>query len=104
LNLDVTCIVLNNQSLGWIAHIQARRNQALSTFSDVDFARVAQAMGGSGTRVGTTEEFREALGKAFVTARGPKLIDVQVSPTASPVLSLNMVGTTADAYSVDSPS
>ena len=102
-NLDLTCIVLNNQSLGWIAHIQARRNQAQSTFSDVDFARVAQAMGGSGTRVRTTEEFQEALGKVLVTATGPKLIDVQVSPTASPVLSLNMVGTTEDAYAVDSP-
>jgi len=71
LNMDITVVVLNNKSLGWIAHIQARKEQPLSNYSDIDFAQVAQAMGGSGTRATTTDEFQEALGKALVGA-GPR--------------------------------
>jgi acetolactate synthase-1/2/3 large subunit len=97
LNLDITCVVLNNKSLGWIAHVQTRRDQPLSTYSDIDFAQVAQAMGGSGTRATTTDEFQEALGKALVTP-GPSLIDVQSSSTASPVLALGAVPSSGDAY------
>jgi len=97
LNMDITCVVLNNKSLGWIAHIQARKGQPLSTYSDIDFAQAAQAMGGSGTRASTTDEFQEALGKALVMA-GPTLIDVQSSSTASPVLALGVVPSSGDAY------
>jgi len=97
LKMDITVVVLNNKSLGWIAHIQARKEQPLSNYSDIDFAQAAQAMGGTGTRATTTDEFQEALGKALVGA-GPSLIDVQSSPTASPVLALGDVASTGDAY------
>jgi acetolactate synthase-1/2/3 large subunit len=96
LNMDITCVVLNNKSLGWIAHIQARKGQPQSNYSDIDFAQAAQAMGGSGTRATTVDEFQEALGKALAAA-GPSLIDVQSSPTASPVLALGSVPA-GDAY------
>ncbi len=59
-------------------------------------------MGGTGTRATTTEEFHEALRKALVGA-GPSLIDVQTSPTASPVLSLGAVASTGEAYAVNGP-
>jgi len=97
LNMDITVVVLNNKSLGWIAHIQARKEQPLSNYSDVDFALAAQAMGGSGTRAMTADEFQEALGKALAGA-GPSLVDVQSSPTASPVLALGTVPSSGDAY------
>jgi acetolactate synthase-1/2/3 large subunit len=97
LKMDITYVVLNNKSLAWIAHAQTRRGQPPSNYSDIDFAQAAQAMGGSGTRATTVDEFQEALRKALV-GTGPTLIDVQSSPTASPVLSLGAVASTGDAY------
>lgn len=98
LDLDLTCIVLNNQSLGWIAHIEERRGQPLSEFSDADFAAVANAMGGRGCRASNLEEYEVALWEGLTTP-GPYLIDVQSSASASPVLSLKEVPVMAgDAY------
>ena len=101
LGLDLTYIVLNNAALGWITHIEQRREQPLrSLFSDVDFSGVARAMGGEGSRVSNLEDFEEAL-QTGLSAPGPYLIDVLSSQDASPILSLDDVPAPAglDAYS-----
>jgi thiamine pyrophosphate-dependent acetolactate synthase large subunit-like protein len=98
LDLDLTCVVLNNKTLGWIAHIEARREQPQSTFTDIDFAATARAMGGTGIRTTTIEETHEALLKCLATP-GPCLIDVQSSADASPILPLASVSSAShDAY------
>jgi acetolactate synthase-1/2/3 large subunit len=101
LDLDLTYIVLNNAALGWITHIEQRREQPLrSLFSDVDFSGVARAMGGEGSRVTNLEDFEEAL-QVGLSSSGPYLIDVLSSQDASPILSLEDVPETdvSDAYS-----
>ena len=101
LGLDLTYIVLNNAALGWITHIEQRREQPLrSLFSDVDFSGIARAMGGEGSRVSNLEDFEEAL-QTGLSSAGPYLIDVLSAQDASPILSLNDVPAAGrrDAYS-----
>ena len=51
-------------------------------FADIDFATVAEGLGGRGLRVYHREEIREALEEAHRLG-GPVVIDVKVDPEAS---------------------
>jgi thiamine pyrophosphate-dependent acetolactate synthase large subunit-like protein len=62
----------------------------MSTFTTVDFAAAARAMGAEGSVANTIEEFREQLGRARISGR-PWVIDVRSSAVASPVLALSRI-------------
>jgi acetolactate synthase-1/2/3 large subunit len=66
-------LVLNNSSLGWVAHGQGERLIA-SEFDDFDHAAIARAMGNDGIRVRTPAELAAAL-QAAMGSRRPTLID-----------------------------
>jgi len=72
-NLPIIVLVLNNSSLGWVAHGQGERLIA-SEFDDFDHAAIARAMGCDGIRVQTPEELASAL-RAAMGSNRPTLID-----------------------------
>jgi acetolactate synthase-1/2/3 large subunit len=71
--LPIVVLVLNNSSLGWVAHGQGERLIA-SEFDDFDHAAIARAMGNDGIRVQTPDELAVAL-RAAMGSRRPTLID-----------------------------
>ncbi len=72
-NLPIVVLVLNNSSLGWVAHGQGERLIA-SEFGDFDHAAIARAMGCDGIRVQTPDELAGAL-RAAMGSNRPTLID-----------------------------
>ncbi len=72
-NLPIVVLVLNNSSLGWVAHGQGERPIA-SEFEDFDHAAIALAMGCDGIRVHTPDELAGAL-RAAMGSKRPTLID-----------------------------
>jgi acetolactate synthase-1/2/3 large subunit len=76
-NIPIVTVVLNNSALGWVKHGQGNRPIA-STFTDMDFAGVARAMGCRGIRVERAEEIGPALGEALGGAE-PTVVDVVTS-------------------------
>jgi acetolactate synthase-1/2/3 large subunit len=84
--LDITTIVLNNSSLAWIRHVESRMKMPYSTdLSDVDFGATARAMGATGWRVESPEGVEAAVAEALETP-GPSVVEVIVSPEATPVI------------------
>lgn len=81
LGLAVVVVVLNNQMLGWVQHVQGDRRIA-SELGAFDYAAIARAMGCGGTRVSTAAEFEDALADALAADR-PWVIDVVTSPAPS---------------------
>jgi acetolactate synthase-1/2/3 large subunit len=63
-NIPVTVVVLNNSALGWVKHGQGNRAIA-STFTHMNFAEIARAMGCNGIRVEQPAELPGALAEAF---------------------------------------
>ena len=91
LGLDITYVILNNQSLGWIKHIEDRLGiTPPSTFSSVDFGGVARSMGAEGAHVTNLEDF-EAHFQRGLEHPGPYLIDVASSMDASPIIAFGDV-------------
>ena len=89
-NLPVVNIVLNNDVLGWIKHVQRDFYQEayISTdFSHVDFATVAKGFGVRSYEAKTMDELNVAL-KAEEKPDGPVLIDVTSDQWESPILKL----------------
>ena len=90
-NIPVVIIVLNNSALGWVKHGQGNRTIA-STFTEMNFAKIAQAMGCNGIRVEKPDQIAGALNDALgsdaptvvdvVTSFGPSFRDVTSSLTA----------------------
>jgi indolepyruvate decarboxylase len=77
---DPIVLVLNN--CGW-GMLSAFRPQARYTdLGEWDFARMADALGGRGVRVGTRGELRMALAEAARDRGRFRLIDVRLSPEA----------------------
>jgi acetolactate synthase I/II/III large subunit len=83
--LDVVTVVLNDGAYG-AEHIQFRAlglDAAVSLFAWPDFARVAEALGGTGYTVRSLEDLEEALDK-LSSRTGPVLIDVKLNPDDIP--------------------
>ncbi len=81
--IPVIVIVLNNSMLGMVAQWQRLfykgRYAAVKLGNVPDFAKLAQAYGAEGLRVGSMKEFSEAMKKALKT-EVTTVIDVPISP------------------------
>lgn len=82
-NIPVIVVVLNNSMLGMVAQWQRlfykRKYAAVKLGSVPDFAKLAQAYGAEGTRVGSLKEFSAAMKKALKN-EVTTVIDVPISP------------------------
>jgi acetolactate synthase-1/2/3 large subunit len=82
-DIPVIVVVLNNSMLGMVAQWQRlfyNRNYAAVELGSIpDFAKLAQAYGAEGTRVGSMKEFSEAMKKALKN-EVTTVIDVPISP------------------------
>jgi acetolactate synthase-1/2/3 large subunit len=82
-DIPVIVVILNNSMLGMVAQWQRlfynRKYAAVKLGSVPDFAKLAQAYGAEGTRVGSLKEFSEAMKKALKT-EVTTVIDVPISP------------------------
>lgn len=76
-HIPIVSVVLNNSALGWVKHGQGNRTIA-STFSDMNFANVAKAMGVNGIRVEDPADLAAAL-KEALTSGQPTVVDVVTS-------------------------
>jgi thiamine pyrophosphate-dependent acetolactate synthase large subunit-like protein len=68
---------LNNSALGWVKHGQGNRTIA-SSFSEMNFAEIARAMGVGGIRVEEPDKIRGAIAEALASGR-PTVVDVVTS-------------------------
>jgi acetolactate synthase-1/2/3 large subunit len=82
-DIPVIVVVLNNSMLGMVAQWQRlfynRKYAAVELGSIPDFAKLAQAYGAEGTRVGSLKEFSAAMKKALKN-EVTTVIDVPISP------------------------
>ncbi len=76
-NIPIVSVVLNNSALGWVKHGQGNRPIA-STFSEMDFAAIARAIGCRGIRVTRPQEIAPAVREALA-GTAPTVIDVVTS-------------------------
>lgn len=91
LGYDLTYVVLNNATLGWIKHVEDHMQiPNASGLGPIDFAAVAAGMGASGTRATSLDEFEGAFRTALDTS-GAALVDVLTSVDASPIIGLGRV-------------
>ncbi len=88
LKLPVVTILFNNDTLGWIKHIQQERYQGntISTdFNHVDFATVARGFGASGFSITGYDELKTVL-HDHQSLNGPIVIDIATDQWETPVL------------------
>jgi acetolactate synthase-1/2/3 large subunit len=82
-DIPVVVVVLNNSMLGMVAQWQRLfykgRYAAVKLGSVPDFAKLAQAYGAEGVRIGSLKEFSDAMKKALKT-EVTTVIDVPISP------------------------
>ena len=82
-DIPVIVVVLNNSMLGMVAQWQRlfynRKYAAVKLGNLPDFAKLAQAYGAEGTRVGSLKEFSAAMKKALKN-EVTTVIDVPISP------------------------
>jgi acetolactate synthase-1/2/3 large subunit len=89
-NLPVITVVFNNDTLGWIKHVQRdyyEENYISTDFSHVDFATVAKGFGARAYTARTLAEFQHCM-EMETAPDGPVLIDVISNQWESPVLAL----------------
>ena len=83
-NLDVKVIILNNQHLGLVRQQQTlfyeKNLSAVKFHPNVDFTRMAQAMGLKGIDLGTSDNPLKALESALLEY-GPCVINIPISET-----------------------
>jgi acetolactate synthase-1/2/3 large subunit len=94
LRLPVVAVILNNDTLAWVKHVEKKRiaEGFISTdFNHVDFAMVARGFGARGYQARTAEELAAALERERVPD-GPALIDVATDQWATPVLRFSSTG------------
>jgi len=90
LDLPVVSIVLNNDVLGWIKHIQRdhyEQNYISTDFSHIDFNTIAKGFGIRGYTARTMAELEESLAQE-ASPRGPALIEVISDRWETPILAL----------------
>ncbi|MHA1107946.1 MAG: thiamine pyrophosphate-binding protein [Alphaproteobacteria bacterium] len=80
-NASAVFLVSNNSGLGMVRDNLDGKRIAVD-FADIDFATVAEGMGGKGLRVYNKDEIRDALEEAHRMG-GPVVIDVKVDVDAS---------------------
>ena len=88
LKLPVVTILLNNDTLAWIKHVQKDyyAGQYISTdFCHVDFATVAQGFGARGYTVNSTDDLSSCLALEN-SPQGPAVIEVITDQWETPVL------------------
>ncbi len=88
--LPVISIIFNNDTLGWIKHVQKdyyQENYISTDFSHIDFATVARGFGAAGYNVNTLEELSACLTEVQ-HIEGPVVIDAISSQWETPVLGL----------------
>jgi acetolactate synthase-1/2/3 large subunit len=82
LDLPLTVIVVNNAASGYVKALQhlmyGEGSYQSSDLAEMNYARVAEALGCTGIRVERPEELKAALAKA-IAGNGPTLIDVVVT-------------------------
>lgn len=80
-NIPVIQVVINNHVLGMVRQWQdlfyGKRYSATVLNDQVDFVKLAEALGAEGVRVTTREEFQEAFARALTLGR-PIVIDCQI--------------------------
>lgn len=80
-NIPVIQVVINNHVLGMVRQWQnlfyGQRYSATVLNDNVDFVKLAQALGAEGVRVTTQEEFQKAFADALALGR-PVVIDCQI--------------------------
>ena len=80
-NLPVIQVVINNHVLGMVRQWQdlfyGKRYSATVLNDNVDFVKLAEALGAEGVRVKTQEEFKEAFARALTLGK-PIVIDCQI--------------------------
>ncbi len=94
LELPVVAVLFNNDTLGWMKHVEKKRlgGRYISTdFRHVDFATVARGFGARGYTVRTSAELAAALAQER-TPRGPAVIDVATDQWSTPVLRFSSAG------------
>lgn len=79
--LPITCVVFNNQKLGFIALEQEAKGLPEHSIDllNPDFVKFAEACGGVGMRVEKPEDLRETFERAIATDK-PVVVDVAVDP------------------------
>ncbi len=90
LNLPIVTILFNNDTLGWIKHIQKdkyQENYISTDFSHVDFAIVAEGFGAKGISVNSVDELHAVL-PDLNPNNGPVVIDITTDQWETPVLTL----------------
>ena len=80
-NIPVIQVVINNHVLGMVRQWQdlfyGKRYSATVLNDNVDFVKLAEALGAEGVRVTTQEEFKEAFARALTLGK-PIVIDCQL--------------------------
>ncbi len=90
LELPVVCVVLNNDTLGWIKHVQRDHyaEKYISTdFSHIDYKTVAKGFGARSYTANTIDELQQYLEQES-SPKGPALIEVISDPWESPIVGL----------------
>lgn len=88
LNLPIVSIILNNDTLGWIKHIQKSRYQERfisCDFNHIDFETVARGFGVRSYTAASLADISQIM-SAEASPRGPALVDVGIDPWETPVL------------------
>jgi len=80
-NIPIVVVVFNNSALGWVRHGQVDRAIA-SEFSDMNFAKIAEAIGCHGRRIERPGQLEKALSEA-VERDEPTVLDVITSMKTS---------------------
>ncbi|MBC8227987.1 thiamine pyrophosphate-binding protein [bacterium] len=76
-NIPIVVVVFNNSALGWVRHGQVDRAIA-SEFSDMNFAKIAEAIGCHGRRIERPGQLEKALSEA-IESDEPTVLDVVTS-------------------------
>jgi acetolactate synthase I/II/III large subunit len=87
-NLPVVNVIFNNDTLGWIKHVQKDyydQNYVSTDFAHINFATVAEGFGARGYTAKTLDEFAEYLAMEEKPS-GPAVIEVLSDQWESPVL------------------
>lgn len=88
LNLPIVSIILNNDTLGWIKHIQKSRYQERyisCDFNHIDFETVARGFGVRSYTAASLADISEIMAVES-SPQGPALFDVGIDPWETPVL------------------
>ena len=76
-DIPIVVVVFNNSALGWVRHGQVDRAIA-SEFSDMNFAKIAEAIGCRGRRIERPGQLEKALSEA-IESDEPTVLDVVTS-------------------------